>query len=86
MTDLEEKRPLPKFPTPPSVGTRYYPNAEDSREDSQVSPNTQNHSDKEEMPSQSFIGLIKGIIVANYKAMPRRLLKDAIWIGPLLII
>ncbi|MEI8216816.1 MAG: hypothetical protein WCF96_06930 [Eubacteriales bacterium] len=86
MTDLEEKRPLPKIPTPPSVVTRYYPNPEDSQEDSQVSPNTQNHSNNEEMPSQSFIGLIKGIVVANYKALPRRLLKDVIWIGPLLIV
>lgn len=86
MTELAEKQSLPRIPTPPSAGIRYYPNPEDSAEDPEFSAGTQSQPDEGDLPSQSFISLLKGIVIANYKALPRRLVKDVIWVGPLLIL
>jgi hypothetical protein len=39
-----------------------------------------------DIPRQSFFGLLKGIIKSNLKVLPRRLMKDAIWLVPLAVI
>lgn len=72
MTEVAEKQSLPRIPIPPKIVTRYIPDPEDSKDDT--------------LPPQSFIGLLKGIVLTNFKAMPRRLLKDIIWLGPLLVV
>ena len=36
-----------------------------------------------EMPRQGFLKLLKTVIFNNYKAFPKRILKDAIWVLPL---
>jgi hypothetical protein len=39
-----------------------------------------------DIPRQNFFGLLKGIIKSNLKVLPRRLMKDAIWLVPLAVI
>jgi|GEM_PF-2519515 len=86
MTELAEKQSLPGIPIPPKAGIRYFPNAEDSADDPEYAAGSQNQSDTESLPPQSFFSLLKGIIVSNYKAFPKRIVKDIIWVGPLLAV
>lgn len=39
-----------------------------------------------EMPRQGFWKLLKTIVLSNYKSFPKRILKDAIWVGPLAVV
>ena len=86
MTELAEKQSLPRIPTPPSVGERCYPSPADASTEPSDAYDSSNQSDTEAIPNQSFFSMLKGIVMNNFKALPRRLAKDVIWLGPLLVV
>lgn len=44
------------------------------------------HEGMGEMPRQGLWKLLKTIVLSNYKSFPKRILKDAIWVGPLAVV
>ena len=86
MIELAEKKSFKSVPTPPKIITRYIPDPEDSKDDLKDSPGVPSEGNADALPPQSFFSLLKGIVAVNFKALPRRLVKDAIWLGPLLIL
>lgn len=86
MTEVNEKKLSPSIPIPsgPILVDR-----EIDIEQGEKTPETTEIPEVESegnLPKSSFFTLLISIVKANYKALPKRIMKEAIWLGPLALI
>lgn len=85
MNDAVQKPIVSMIPIPTGAPEREQDNEWESEETiGMVAAGTQEGVG--EMPRQGLWKLLKTIVLSNYKSFPKRILKDAIWVGPLAIV
>jgi hypothetical protein len=82
MTEVTEKRPFSSIPIP--IGSIVLDR--ETEKEFVEAPIDRKVVSADALPQQSFMGMLKSIIRSNYKGLPKRLLKEIYWLGPLVII
>lgn len=73
-----------KHPIPIPVGSVEF--VSDTEVELDASEIPQKRTMPDGIPKQSFFAVLKSLIVTNLRMLPRRLTKDVVWLGPLVVL